>query len=73
MSVAIRYAKVRRLECSLSGPNGLDRERFRESAAEVAFGGESEAESRRSDSYCDSSECSIFLYNFLSAAAAFVV
>jgi hypothetical protein len=69
----MRYAYVRRLECSLSGPKGLDRAKLSEAAALEALGGESDAESRSRDSYCDSSELSMFLYNFLSGPAAFVV
>ena len=57
----MRYANVRRLEIWLSEPKGLERDRFKEAAAELATGGESEAEKRKSDSYCDSSECSMFL------------
>lgn len=57
----MRYAKVRRLECSLSGPNGLERDKFSDAAAEDAFGGDSEADNRKTDSYCDSNEFSIFL------------
>ena len=57
----MRYAKVRRLEIWLSGPNGLDRDKLREAAAELASGGDSDAEKRNNDSYCVSKECSIFL------------
>lgn len=74
MSVAMRYAKVRRLDIWLKGPNGLDLERFIDEGPEESFwGGDTEAESRRRDSYWDSSEFSILRYNFLSEPAAFVV
>lgn len=73
MSVAIRYAKVRRLECSLKGPKGLDLERLREIAASDAFGGDRDAERRNKLSYWDSNDCSMFLYSFRSPPAAFVV
>ena len=64
---------MRRLEIWLNEPNGLERERFKDAAAELAWGGDKEAEKRKSDSYCDSRECSIFLYSFLSPPAALVV
>ena len=57
----MRYAKVRRLEIWLNEPNGLDRDKLREAAAELASGGESDAENRNKDSYCVSKECSMFL------------
>lgn len=69
----MRYANVRRLEIWLSGPKGLERDKFNDAAAELACGGEREAENRKRDSYCDSSEFSIVLYSFLSPPAAFVV
>jgi hypothetical protein len=70
----MRYAKVRRLETWLRGPKGLDRERFSDEGAEESWrGGETEAERRRRDSYCDSREFSILRYSFLSEPAAFVV
>lgn len=57
----MRYANVRRLEWSLRGPNGLDRDRFKDAAASDAVGGDSDADKRRTDSYCASSDCSMFL------------
>lgn len=69
----MRYAYVRRLECSVRGPNGLDRDRFNAKDESDPFGGDSDADSRRSDSYCDSSDCSILLYNFRSSDAALVM
>lgn len=57
--MAIRYAKVRRLDIWLRGPNGLDLLRSSDAGADDC-GGDSEADSRRRDSYCDSREFSIF-------------
>lgn len=67
----MRYANVRRLEIWLKGPKGLERDKLNEDGP--ADGGETEAESRRRDSYCDSKEFSMLRYNFLSEPAAFVV
>ena len=44
-----------------------------DAAASDAFGGDKEADRRSIDSYCASSDCSMFLYNFRSARAALVV
>jgi hypothetical protein len=68
----MRYANVRRLDTWLKGPKGLDRDKFMEDGPSEE-GGDTEAERRRSDSYWDSKEFSMFLYNFLSEPAAFVV
>ena len=57
----------------LREPNGLERDRFKDAAAEDACGGDSETENRNSVSYCDSRLFSIFLYSFLSPPAALVV
>lgn len=57
----MRYAKVRRLEVWLSGPNGLDLDRFNSAAAARASCGERAAEKLSRDAYCDSKDCSIFL------------
>jgi hypothetical protein len=46
----MRYANVRRLEIWLKGPKGLDRDKFKEEGPSEE-GGETEAESRRRDSY----------------------
>ena len=55
----MRYANVRRLETWLKGPNGLDRDKFN-GLVEESSGGETEADNRSKDSYCDSKEFSIF-------------
>jgi hypothetical protein len=54
-------------------PNGLLLLKFRDGANRWACGGEREFENCRFELYCASSPFSIFLYNFLSPPAAFVV
>jgi hypothetical protein len=49
LRVAIKYAKVLRLEIWVRGPKGDERDRLRDEAAEDAWGGDNDAESLRSD------------------------
>lgn len=69
----MRYANVRLLETSSRDPNGDERLRLRLPARESRCGGDKDAPNLTSAACCDSKDCWIFLYSFLSEPAAFVV
>ena len=57
----MRYAKVRRLEIWLRGPNGLARERLSDAPASFAWLGGRPAEKLSNEAYCDSRLFSMLL------------